>query len=213
MSYEWLLSPERRDFVRKVYNEMHNNVYSAFPTVADGENRKVYFLQLVNGNKQLSEKEKEYCRERYIYESELDNALYKQGKPVECRKCKSTRYSDRFCENCISLHLQSLFNTWTSGNEIVDNFIQKCQMMSSLPDRIIEWIPYDQFKDVKKLTEGGFSTVKNVQWYHLYVSRGLIKPIKSAFINKSNTKFSCPISLIKNVTKTNIKILIRDIYP
>ena len=55
--------------------------------------------------------------------------------------------------------------------------------------------------------------VKNVQWYHLYVSRGLIKPSKSAFINKSNTKFSCPISLIKNVTKTNIKILIRDIYP
>jgi len=55
--------------------------------------------------------------------------------------------------------------------------------------------------------------VKNVQWYHLYVSRGLIKPIKSAFINKSNTKFSCPISLINSVTKTNIKILIRDIYP
>jgi len=55
--------------------------------------------------------------------------------------------------------------------------------------------------------------VKNVQWYHLYVSRGLIKPIKSAFINKSNTKFSCPISIIKSVTKTNIKILINDIYP
>src|SRR5207253_2200431 len=57
------------------------------------------------------------------------------------------------------------------------------------------------------------TSVKNVQWYHLYISRGLIKPIKSVFINKSNTKFSCPISLIKNVTKTNIKILIRDIYP
>ena len=53
--------------------------------------------------------------------------------------------------------------------------------------------------------------MRNVQWCHLYVSHGLIKPIKSAFINKSNTKFSCPISLIKNVTKTNIKILIRDI--
>src|SRR6266511_2659041 len=64
-------------------------------------------------------------------------------------------------------------------------------------------------KYVEKFT---FSTVKNMQWYHLYVSRGLIKPIKSAFINKSNTKFSCPISLIKSVTKTNIKILISDIY-
>src|SRR5205809_5402652 len=115
MSYEWLLSPERREFVWKVYNEMYDN---AFLTFSNRENRKVYFLQLVNGNKQLSEKEKEYCRETYIYDFELDNALYKRGKPVDCEKCKSTRYSNRFCENCISLHLQSLFNTWSSGNEI-----------------------------------------------------------------------------------------------
>jgi hypothetical protein len=65
----------------------------------------------------------------------------------------------------------------------------------------------------KKLKSIIDDIVKNVQWCHLYVSRGLIKPIKSAFINKSNTKFSCPISLIKSVTKTNIKILISDIYP
>jgi len=51
--------------------------------------------------------------------------------------------------------------------------------------------------------------VKNMQWCHLYISHGLTKPIKSAFINKSNIKFSCPISLIKSITKTKIKILIR----
>ena len=165
MSYQKLLSPEREEFVWKVYNEMHNNELSVFPTnPTDRENRKVYFLQLVNGNKQLSEKEKEYCREKYIYDLELDNALYKWGKPVECEECKSTRYSDRFCENCISIHLQSLFNTWSSGNDIIDNFIQKCQMMSSLPTQIIEWIPYNQFKDVKKLTEGGFSTIYTATW-------------------------------------------------
>src|SRR3954449_580882 len=108
MSYQKLLSPERKEFVWKVYNEMYNNALSVFPTdPTDRENRKVYFLQLVNGNKQLSEKEKEYCREKYIYDFELKNALYKWGKPVDCKKCKSTRYSNRFCENCISLHLQS----------------------------------------------------------------------------------------------------------
>src|SRR5438270_10685970 len=164
MSYGKLLSPEKRDFVRKVYNEMDSNALSAFPSVADGENGKVYFLQLVNGNKQLSEKEKEYCRERYIYEFELKNVLYKRVKPVNCKKCKSTRYSSRFCENCISLHLQSLFNTWSSGNEIVDNFIQKSQIMSSLPTFILEWIPFNQFFDVKKLTEGGFSTIYTAIW-------------------------------------------------
>src|SRR2546429_4909474 len=75
-----------------------------------------------------------------------------------------TRYSDKFCEKCISLHLQSLFNTWTSGNKIIDDFIHKCQIQSSLPNYILEWIPFEQFEDVKKLTEGGFSTIYTATW-------------------------------------------------
>ena len=123
-----------------------------------------YFLQLVNGNEQLSKIEKEFCREQYIYDFELMNALYKLGKPLECKKCKLTRYSNKFCENCISLHLQSLFDTWTSGSDIIDNFIQKCQMQLSLPTHIMEWIPYDQFYNVEKLTEGGFSSIYTATW-------------------------------------------------
>ena len=76
------------------------------------------------------------------------------GEPRECGKCQTIRYSDKYCEWCISLHLQSLFNTWTSGNKIIDDFIHQCQILSSLPRNILEWIPFDQFKDVKKLTEG-----------------------------------------------------------
>src|SRR4051812_21754257 len=113
MTFEKLLSSRREQFVFKIYNEMDNNTDTTIP---DRRNRIEYFLQLVNGNEQLFEKEKEHCRERYIYDFELENALYKIGKPSECKKCRLTRYSDRFCENCISLHLQSLFNTWTSGN-------------------------------------------------------------------------------------------------
>src|SRR5947209_13962304 len=75
-----------------------------------------------------------------------------------------TRYSDKYCEWCISLHLQSLFNTWTSGNEIIDDFIHKCQILSSLPNSILEWIPFDQFTKVKKLTEGGFSSIYTATW-------------------------------------------------
>ena len=81
---------------------------------------------MVTENNKLLENEKEYCKKRYIYQFELDNALYKWGEPKECNKCRLTRYSDRFCENCISLHLQELFNTWASGNDIIDNFIQEC---------------------------------------------------------------------------------------
>ena len=120
-------------------------------------------------NKELSEIEKQWCREKYIYNFELNNAVYKWGKPRECGKCQMTRYSDKFCEGCISLHLHSLFNTWTSGNEIIDDFIHQCQILSSFPTQILEWIPFDQFENVEKLTEGGFSSIYTATW-----TRGMI---------------------------------------
>ena len=160
MSFEGLLS-EDRSFVLKTYDEMNND---ALVNVSVRENRKAYFLQLVEGNKKLSKNEKRYCRERFIYSFELQNAMYKWSKPRECDKCQTTRYSDKFCERCISLHLRSLFNTWTSGNKIINDFIHKCQMLSSLPTLILEWIPFKQFEDVKKLTEGGFSMIYTAKW-------------------------------------------------
>ena len=90
--------------------------------------------------------------------------MYKWGEPRECDKCKETRYSDKYCEKCISLHLQSLFNTWTSGDEIINDFIHRCQIQSSLPTYILEWIPFEQFIKVKKLTEGGFSSIYTAVW-------------------------------------------------
>src|SRR4051812_10674341 len=121
MSYNHLsLSSEREDFVFRIDNEMCNNALAN----SDRESRKDYYFSLIKKNKELSENEKEYCKQRFIYEFELQNARDKKGKPKECNKCNSTRYSDRFCEGCISLQLQSLFATWTSVNNIVDNFIQ-----------------------------------------------------------------------------------------
>src|SRR6266511_3234635 len=159
MSYVGLLTPEREEFTWKNYNEMFDIAFSAFPIVSTRGIQKEYFLHLVNENEQLFENEKRYCRDYFIYNFELKNEIYKQGKPSKCENCKLTRYSSRFCENCIRQRLQNLFNSWTSGNDIVDNFIQQCQVQSSLPTQIIEWIPCDQFRDVKNLAKGGFSTV------------------------------------------------------
>src|SRR5437868_2375067 len=103
MSHNKLLSgvsEDRRTFVEKAYNEMETN---ALVNTSGEENQKNYFLQLVKGNKELSEIEKQYCRERFIYWFELSNARDKLGKPRECEKCQTTRYSDKYCEKCINL--------------------------------------------------------------------------------------------------------------
>src|SRR5688572_10420707 len=60
--------------------------------------------------------------------------------------------------------------TWTSENNIIDNFIQQCQMKSSLPNYILEWIPFEQFEKVTKLTEGGFSSIYTAEWTRGYIN-------------------------------------------
>ena len=37
-------------------------------------------------------------------------------------------------------------------------------MASSLPSYILEWIPFEQFEKVTKLTEGGFSSIFTATW-------------------------------------------------
>ena len=144
MSFRILLLEVSEDGKLFVYKAHHNEMYNNVP-------------------------EKLFYREIFVYEFELDNATYKLGEPKECNKCRLTRYSDKYCENCISLHLQELFNTWTSGNDIIDNFIQKCQKLSSLPNYIMEWIPFDQFENVKYLTKGGFGSIYTATWTKGYI--------------------------------------------
>src|SRR6266511_1943509 len=168
-----LISSVRTDLVFKTDTEIYSNSASIANDIYNndlsntssyGEIQKATFLSLVAENEKLLENEKEYCKKRYLYDFELNNATYKYGEPKECNKCRLTRYSDRFCENCISLYLQELFNTWTSGNDIIDNFIQKCQKLSSLPGYIMEWIPFGQFEEVKYLTKGGFGSIYTAKW-------------------------------------------------
>ncbi|CAG8482113.1 1243_t:CDS:2 [Cetraspora pellucida] len=155
------LLPHRQNHVFKIYNEIEKYVASSAP---DRKAQKNYFLDLVTESSELNECEKNYCKEMFIRNFELHNVIHKFGEPMECKNCKSVRYSVRYCEVCIKQQLQRSFGTWTSENAIVDEFIQKCQLISSVPPYIIEWIPFKQFKDVEYLTKGGFSTVYTATW-------------------------------------------------
>ena len=139
---------------------MHNNNNNALASTHDKESAKAYLLRLINGNEELSEIEKRWCREKFIYWFELHNAVYKYGEPRECDKCQTTRYSNKYCERCISLHLQSLFDTWTSGNEIIDDFIHQSQQISSI--YTATWtrgVIYDYDENKKEFTYLGSENV------------------------------------------------------
>jgi len=40
--------------------------------------------------------------------------------------------------HCIRNHLKTKFSNWTSGNDSIDDLLQKCQLQSLLPDYITE---------------------------------------------------------------------------
>ena len=70
-----------------------------------------------------------------------------------------------FCKSCEINNLKDDFANWTSENEKVDNFIQEMQLkINSHYDTIVEWIPYNQFDDIKKIGKGGFATVYSATW-------------------------------------------------
>ena len=49
---------------------------------------------------------------------------------------------------------------WTSGNEKIDDFIQE----SDYDDVVLEWIPYNQFNEVKETGKNGLITVYSAIW-------------------------------------------------
>ncbi len=73
-----------------------------------------------------------------------------------------------------------LAQSWTSsGDKKLDEMIRNTQLEAKGFDSLyyIEWIPYDDLKDIKKIGEGGFATVygaycnKTRQSEHWYYQR------------------------------------------
>jgi serine/threonine protein kinase len=60
---------------------------------------------------------------------------------------------------------------WLSGNEKIDNFVQKMQLnIEDYKCTKFELIPYYQFSKIKKIGKGGFSTTYLAIWEHKTVA-------------------------------------------
>ena len=84
-----------------------------------------------------------------------------------CEKCgeKYTNVEYNWCKPCQINNLKGNFANWTSKNEKIDNFIQEIQLKIDHPhDIVFEWIPYNQFSDIKEIGQGGFATVYSAIW-------------------------------------------------
>jgi hypothetical protein len=144
--------------VNSIDYNIHNNIH----------NQEEFIKQKILTDSSLTNDEKtEAIRIRIKIYDQL-RILYNSGARRICENCKEECLATSFCEYCIRNYLKANFSNWTSGNNDIDNLIQKCQMEANDPSSIVEWIPYDNFEDIKYLTKGGFSEIYTAIWTYGY---------------------------------------------
>ena len=87
-----------------------------------------------------------------------------------CEECNQENTGwNKWCKACNAKHFQQNFEKWTSGNVDIDIFIQETQLSANYCDKVLEWIPYDRFYDIKFIAEGGFGKVYRANWIDGYI--------------------------------------------
>ena len=81
-----------------------------------------------------------------------------------CKECNKQNTSHRWCKACNAKHFQQNFENWTSGNVDIDKFIQDAQLSAYYFRNVLEWIPYDRFRNIKYIAKGGFGKVYRANW-------------------------------------------------
>jgi hypothetical protein len=62
------------------------------------------------------------------------------------------------------MRFQQNFANWTSGNDDIDKFIQNIQLSAHNVSKVLEWIPYNKFYDIKCITDNKFDKVYRANW-------------------------------------------------
>ncbi|EXX79216.1 hypothetical protein RirG_007780 [Rhizophagus irregularis DAOM 197198w] len=134
---------------------IHNNL----------EKKYEYIKQIILNDEEILTKDEKLEAIKLLSNTfDKDKILYNEGTKRICENCQKECLAISYCEYCIRNYLKENFSNWTSENVGIDNLIRKCQMESYVPNRIIEWIPYNSLQNTKYLTEGGYSKIYTADW-------------------------------------------------
>ncbi|GET04103.1 kinase-like domain-containing protein [Rhizophagus clarus] len=104
--------------------------------------------------------------------SNLSNNYYDNEDNVNemyiCQECGDWKY----CKQCNSRHFQDNFAHWTSGDSILDKFIQNWQLNTDTSWKIIEWIEYSNLENIELIAHGEFGSVYKAVWKDGPIVRG-----------------------------------------
>ncbi|RIB13729.1 kinase-like domain-containing protein, partial [Gigaspora rosea] len=75
-----------------------------------------------------------------------------------CKRCKKNNAHVSWCKSCDAV------NSIRTGNNLIDDFLQRALHSANRHEKVVEWIPYDRLKDIKMVGRGGFGKVFSATW-------------------------------------------------
>src|ERR1051325_9201753 len=138
----------------KIYDNIHNQHEFRQQTILD--------------DKSLTKDEKTEAIRILTKTYDRNKVRYNEGIKRICENCSQECLATLYCELCVRNYLKANFSNWSSGNDYIDNLIKKCQMETLNPEKVIEWIPYNNLQNIKYLTEGGCSEIYTAVWIDGY---------------------------------------------
>ena len=83
---------------------------------------------------------------------------------IDCSFCNKSIAEELWCNECDK---HKMIGGWTSGNLCIDKFIKDSMYNATNvkeSKKFLEWVPFDRFKNMKQIGEGGFSKVYSATW-------------------------------------------------
>jgi hypothetical protein len=138
----------------------------------------------ISTNDSTTESAKE-ADEKIVYMEDLEKRKQVYGI---CGECNEPGTGERWCQPCNAKRFKDNFKNWTSGNKDIDDFIQQTQLDAVHYLKYLEWIPFENFKDVTYITKGGFGKIYSAKWPEGFIDSWDIENQK--WKRSNNSKFA-----------------------
>ncbi|RIA82450.1 kinase-like domain-containing protein [Glomus cerebriforme] len=152
----------REDIVWTVYNRTYTLMDMTIYDTLDKQHE--FKKQTILADESLTKDEKLEVIKFLNVDYDNYKILSNEGIKRICENCQVQCLATLYCEHCVRNYLKANFSNWSSGNDDIDDLIQKCQLETFRPDKIVEWIPYNNLQDIKYLTKGGCSEIYTATW-------------------------------------------------
>ncbi|EXX56761.1 Ste20p [Rhizophagus irregularis DAOM 197198w] len=152
--------------------------------------------------------------DKIIYMEDLEKRKQVYGI---CGECNEPGTGEYWCQPCNAKRSKDNFKNWTSGNKDIDEFIHQSQLNTVYYKKYLEWIPFENFKDITYITRGGFGKIHSAEWSEGYIVYWDIENQKWKRVSntevalKSLDDSSCISTEFLNEIKTHLQIYLIDV--